>query len=483
MSFEMVLPDASDDYIQRTLAAGKVYERALLEDMVARTDDRALILDVGANIGGHSCYLAATGRAVVAFEPDFHLANALRESASLNGFDDRIDVRAVAIGASSGAGLLMTPDPSNLGTQHMVTETNDAVEDGGQRVAVLTLDQQAYPGPVSAIKIDVEGMELEALRGAELLLAQDRPIIYIELLDADHFEAAALWLDQHGYAYAATFNVSPTHLFVPLVDHADRPDVAPILAMARRLYAAEVGVQSSREQLRKANAKYRDVTARAAELEHSLSEERIRSAALVAAQERLEHAIVRSGRRSTTIDSDLAVIRGWIRRAQERERELEAQLLAAQPAIEKHATLAERAKKLESVVADAAARERSLLLSARQLRAAERESAVRVRREQSIRRAVERRLTAEQTRSEIAERNARGAAAEAERLRSELDRTLAQLAALRSSRAVRVGAALRRAGASPRRALALPSELAAALRGPSSTTGPTGPAATNEELD
>jgi hypothetical protein len=48
-------------------------------------------------------------------------------------------------------------------------------------VKLITLDTYAVRRPVHFIKIDVEGAELLAFRGAKELLKQDRPVILSEL--------------------------------------------------------------------------------------------------------------------------------------------------------------------------------------------------------------------------------------------------------------------------------------------------------------
>jgi hypothetical protein len=125
---------------------------------------------------------------------------------------------------------------------------------------VLTVDQQIYPGRVAAVKIDVEGMEIDVLDGAALLLEQDRPIVYIEALSSDQFKQAYERLGAIGYRYQATFNYSPTHLFVPGDTAADRATLESTAILARRMYSAEDSLRTTREHLTSANAKYRSAT-------------------------------------------------------------------------------------------------------------------------------------------------------------------------------------------------------------------------------
>lgn len=489
---QMLLPDASSDYIQAKLARGEVYEPELLDDIVDRLEPGSVVLDVGANIGGHTCYLAAAGHTVVAFEPDAHLVLALQESLAMNGFLERVDVRRCAIGGEPGRGVLLRPDESNLGTQRV--ERSHAVGSAdGHSTPILTLDQQAYPGPVAAIKIDVEGMELEVLRGGATLIALDRPFLYIELLHEADFAAANAWLEERDYCYAATYNYSPTHLFLPR-ERVSASSPPPILALARRMYRAEATVREVQQQLRLANDKYRDVTARAAETGQSLE-----SAQQVAAEQAARIAVLepeteRHRQRAKHLRADLRVVRQWIRAAQVREETFDELKQVASAQAQQHAAAmglarAEReALKRRVRAAEASVGLARAELEQRELNATEIASALEARLAAAIAEcdALGIETAHLQSRLDRAERIAAEQESRADVLRMEIDwlqreveagrRHRATLAALRASRTYRVGVAVREAMRSPRGLIRLPRALLRIARSPdlqhSETHGP-----------
>ncbi|UFN50973.1 FkbM family methyltransferase [Roseomonas sp. OT10] len=142
-------------------------------------------IDVGADIGWFSVLAAQAvgprGR-VHAFEPRADLAGRLRQSIADNGFEDRCRVEMIALGAEEGAiDLAWVPDERNPGHSFIVPRSmpEGAVSLG--RVPVRPLDALGLDGPVRLIKIDVEGAEPLVLRGAQGLIARDRPILLIEL--------------------------------------------------------------------------------------------------------------------------------------------------------------------------------------------------------------------------------------------------------------------------------------------------------------
>ena len=70
-------------------------------------------------------------------------------------------------------------------------------------IDVNTLDSMVS-GPVDLLKIDVEGMEMSVLAGAERLIRQSRPLIYIEIANANT-PALMEWLGTAGYCVQRIF--------------------------------------------------------------------------------------------------------------------------------------------------------------------------------------------------------------------------------------------------------------------------------------
>lgn len=208
-SYRIFLPDHATDYIQKKVAeTGVPYELDMLRDMATRLKPGDLALDVGANIGNHSLYLAAVyGCSVIAFEPNAHLAEALLQSANINNLSEQIKVLVTGVGATPGHAGFAVNRPDNLGAQNLVEGAGD--------IPVITLDDQSLPGPTKLIKIDVEGMELEVLRGGQQLISRDRPIIYIECAKEAAFRDILSFLEKQDYVMWDTFNATPTHLFLP----------------------------------------------------------------------------------------------------------------------------------------------------------------------------------------------------------------------------------------------------------------------------
>lgn len=143
-----------------------------------RTGD--VVFDVGANIGTYTLPLArAVGAAglVVAFEPNRPTRACLRANVRA-AHAAQVVVVAAAAGPALGRVTLVSPN-ENLGEVHVRP-------DAAGSIAMTTLDVEAARLRVveaSFIKLDIEGFELEALRGAEhVLRASPRLLVQTELV-------------------------------------------------------------------------------------------------------------------------------------------------------------------------------------------------------------------------------------------------------------------------------------------------------------
>jgi len=164
------------------------------------------ILDIGAHDGLLVVPLSRLpGARLVAFEP-LPAAFARLRAAFGGAVPPHVELRAEAVGDVPGELALAVPvmeDGAEAEQWASVSKNYAAlgVASRSWRVPVVTLDGLALDN-VTAIKLDVEGHELAALRGARELLARCRPVLSIEL-EERHAEgstwAVPAFLDALGY--------------------------------------------------------------------------------------------------------------------------------------------------------------------------------------------------------------------------------------------------------------------------------------------
>jgi FkbM family methyltransferase len=121
-----------------------------------------LFLDVGANVGTYTIWAAETGADVIALEPADDTFRLLEENIALNGY------RVTAIRAAAGA---------TCGTARL-TAGRDTVNcldpDGPAQTRLVTIDSLVDGRTVAGMKVDVEGFELDVLRGCTRVLSEQR---------------------------------------------------------------------------------------------------------------------------------------------------------------------------------------------------------------------------------------------------------------------------------------------------------------------
>ena len=179
-----------------------------------------VVFDCGASGGGFSAaYLALFPRATIhAFEPHPHTAKMLRER--FHG-EPRIVVEQAAVGAVAGVAafhLNRLPYTSSLLPRPSAGRRYFPLMDGVEErvdVPATTLDDYCRRHAIERIdilKMDIQGAELAALRGAESLLREHRiDAIFTEAFFVPHYEGACLlhelWghLAGHGYGLYTLF--------------------------------------------------------------------------------------------------------------------------------------------------------------------------------------------------------------------------------------------------------------------------------------
>ena len=141
-------------------------ERDLVSILLSNVRPGDVFWDVGANIGTHSILVGnKTGPKgnVVAFEPEPGAANRVRQNASENP-GIQVAIVASPLGSSLKTSTLYVDDADSSG-RHTLAPTDDF---RSVSVNVVTGDSVVQSGEAqqpNLMKIDVEGYELEVLRG------------------------------------------------------------------------------------------------------------------------------------------------------------------------------------------------------------------------------------------------------------------------------------------------------------------------------
>jgi len=163
----------------------------------------AVVLDGGANLGFTALLAAAEGAAEVhCFEPDPRLQPKLRRHCSGAAFR----IYDVALGEESSRLELIQSAAHNQGStlNSTLAEKFPAVFHNAESVTVdvNTIDALFVRKQFDLLKLDIEGGELAALRGAQQLLATTPPhVVYVELHEEFYQDAHELLKEHYEHSY------------------------------------------------------------------------------------------------------------------------------------------------------------------------------------------------------------------------------------------------------------------------------------------
>lgn len=192
-----MLYHANDIYVGRSFRFYGEFSPEETEFLLALVGPGSVVLDGGANIGALTVPLAKRvgpyGR-VLAFEPQRLTFQALCANVALNSLPN-VSTFPMALGKAKGQ---LTLPPLDL-TQHQnVGGVSVKGHAAGEPVQTIAIDDLRLPG-LTLLKLDLEGMERDALAGAHLTIKHLQPLLYVEADRADQRDD--LISDLKGFGY------------------------------------------------------------------------------------------------------------------------------------------------------------------------------------------------------------------------------------------------------------------------------------------
>ena len=186
------------------------YEAETLKLWFRLVSPSLTIYDIGANIGLYSVLTAKQldrGK-VICFEPAPVSFETTKKHLEINGASDKCHVIQAAVSKESGGVIRFSILEDAQGTNPM-NRIAKKEETSTVDVPVMCLDQilKEYGEP-DLIKMDIEGAEVDALRGASDLLSRVRPIVLL----AVH----PMFLPEFGYEPSDLMAILQEHRYVAM---------------------------------------------------------------------------------------------------------------------------------------------------------------------------------------------------------------------------------------------------------------------------
>lgn len=171
------LIDANDKYMERCLQQSG-YQIKNWHFAKSLCDPNGIAIDCGASIGMNSINYSDYFNSVEAFEPDPDIYECLLKTLSANNIDN-VYTHCVAISDKNQKGTLVkfprATFANTLKPIKYVGRSRPQLE-----IDITTIDSYQFQN-VKFLKIDVEGWELNVLKGAEQTIKKYKPVIQVEI--------------------------------------------------------------------------------------------------------------------------------------------------------------------------------------------------------------------------------------------------------------------------------------------------------------
>lgn len=212
-----------DDQIGRDIAVTGIYEAAgikaiewLISRRIIDLPEDSCFLDIGANVGVYSLSFAKTFNTVVAFEPHPVIKKILALNIEINDIRN-ILVSPFALSDSNGDAKLVDR-VDNAGAAFIGGDggrgENDVVYDVEvKKASEAVLELLPPPMKIALIKIDVEGHEIQVIKGLKDILLESLPVIAFEANNSLVNANAISTLQELGYKRFVALDFQPSSPF------------------------------------------------------------------------------------------------------------------------------------------------------------------------------------------------------------------------------------------------------------------------------
>lgn len=179
--FDLWINPVEDSGVERSIYETGTYERGTLHLMERMLVPGDTFVDIGANIGLMTVLagkvVGPSGKAI-AFEPNPSTRAILERNVSMSGLG-QVRVMSVAVGAEKGRTIIYEGEGDNRGRATLVKSESSGV---AAEVEVMPLSDLFEPEErVDMVKMDIEGFELEALKGMHAFWRrEDPPLLIVE---------------------------------------------------------------------------------------------------------------------------------------------------------------------------------------------------------------------------------------------------------------------------------------------------------------
>lgn len=193
------LPYYKTDLIQKEIARTRdFFEHDILNTISKKSfngNPQGIFLDIGSNIGNHTLFMFQNNLIQFAycFEPVQDTFQILQKNIFLNKLQNKVKLFNVGVGETQGMAQISSYSKNNTGMSQLRI-SNDG------NIPIIAIDDIQFEQNISFVKIDVEGFELNVIKGMLETIKIHKPTLFIEIRD-HFFDDICRYLTPFGYEY------------------------------------------------------------------------------------------------------------------------------------------------------------------------------------------------------------------------------------------------------------------------------------------
>lgn len=173
---------AFEDSIRNRIINNEITDKLVFNKLKGFIKPHSIVLDLGANYGQMSILWSQQkpGVKVYAFEASKYIFNILKKNVAIN--NSNVEPINALVGNESNSNLLIhksiLKEYKTYGS-NKINKVDDLNNQEVDKIIALKIDDLNFDKNISAMKIDIQGYDLEALKGAEkTILKHKMPIIF-----------------------------------------------------------------------------------------------------------------------------------------------------------------------------------------------------------------------------------------------------------------------------------------------------------------
>ncbi|OLE85276.1 MAG: hypothetical protein AUF79_16775 [Crenarchaeota archaeon 13_1_20CM_2_51_8] len=172
------------------------FEETFYDAIILRRSE-GLFIDAGACYGAWAMRASRYYSTTIAFEPHDQTYSLLKRNLQINKIKNVIALNLALSDRAGESSIYLYPSPGthSIYSEHLGLKSTNQT----QTVQTSKLDDYSFKQPVSMIKVDTEGAELEVLRGAMKTIRKYKPRLAIETHFPDHSGKIRLMLPQYNW--------------------------------------------------------------------------------------------------------------------------------------------------------------------------------------------------------------------------------------------------------------------------------------------